>query len=197
MSENIKVAPPQATTAPHSVSYHGDTRTDEYAWLRDDNWQAVMKQPDALDADIRAHLEAENAYTDAVMAPTQSLQTTLFDEMRGRLEDEDASVPVNIGTLSWATRYVAGGEHVLVCYGPPDAKIDDMQTVLDGNIEAADRAYFKLAGHAPSPDGALLAWSFDDKGSEYFTICVRKLTDAQDMTDRLTDTAVLRARVKG
>ena len=188
MSENIKVAPPQATTAPHSVSYHGDTRTDEYAWLRDDNWQAVMKQPDALDADIRAHLEAENAYTDAVMAPTQSLQTTLFDEMRGRLEDEDASVPVNIGTLSWATRYVAGGEHVLVCYGPPDAKIDDMQTVLDGNIEAADRAYFKLAGHAPSPDGALLAWSFDDKGSEYFTICVRKLTDAQDMTDRLTDT---------
>ena len=188
MSENIKVAPPQATTAPHSVSYHGDTRTDEYAWLRDDNWQAVMKQPDALDADIRAHLEAENAYTDAVMAPTRSLQTTLFDEMRGRLEDEDASVPVNIGTLSWATRYVAGGEHVLVCYGPPDAKIDDMQTVLDGNIEAADRAYFKLAGHAPSPDGALLAWSFDDKGSEYFTICVRKLTDAQDMTDRLTDT---------
>ena len=173
---------------PRAVSYHGDTREDEYAWLRDDNWQAVMKNPDALAGDIRAHLEAENVYTDTIMQPTQELQDALFEEMRGRIEEDDASVPVTIGNQGWATRYRKDGEHVLVCWGQPDTHVEDMQVALDGNIEAAGRDYFKLAAYTPSPDGSMLAWSYDDKGSEYFTIRVRLLADGKDGDTQLLDT---------
>ena len=93
---------PQAAEKPFSDTYHNITRTDPYAWLRDDNWQKVMKDPQALDADIRAYLEAENAYTDKVMAPTQDLQKQLFAEMRGRIQEDESSVPVNEGALSFA-----------------------------------------------------------------------------------------------
>ena len=173
---------------PRAVSYHGDTREDGYAWLRDDNWQAVMKDPDALAGDIRAHLEAENVYTDTIMQPTQELQDTLFEEMRGRIEEDDASVPVTIGKQGWATRYRKDGEHMLVCWGQPDTRVEDMQVALDGNIEAAGRDYFKLTAYTPSPDGSMLAWSYDDKGSEYFTIRVRLLADGKDGDTQLLDT---------
>ncbi len=173
---------------PRAVSYHGDTREDEYAWLRDDNWQAVMKDPDALAGDIRAHLEAENVYTDTIMQATQELQDALFEEMRGRIEEDDASVPVTIGKQGWATRYRKDGEHVLVCWGNPDTRVEDMQVALDGNIEAAGCDYFKLAAYTPSPDGSMLAWSYDDKGSEYFTIRVRALADGKDGDTKLLDT---------
>ena len=109
---------PTPAEKPYTDTYHGIDRTDPYAWLRDDNWQAVMKDPAALDAEIRAHLEAENAYTDTVLAPTTALQETLFAEMHGRIQEDESSVPVNDGTLAWATRYVSGGEHPLLCCGP-------------------------------------------------------------------------------
>ena len=188
MSSPGKTPAPQAARVSSRVSHHGDARDDEYAWLRDDNWQAVMKDPDALAADIRAHLEAENTYTAAIMQPTQELQDTLFEEMRGRIEEDDASVPVTIGKQGWATRYRKGGEHVLVCWGRPDTQVEDMQVALDGNIEAAGCDYFKLAAYTPSPDGSMLAWSYDDKGSEYFTIRIRTLADGKDADTQLLDT---------
>ena len=128
-----------STPAPIAVKviaedcHHGITRQDEFAWLRDDNWQAVMKQPALLQADIRAHLEAENAYTEQVLAPTQALQKQLFDEMRARLQEDEASVPANDGAYAWASRYAVGGEHPHICMGPRDAEIDAMQPVIDGD----------------------------------------------------------------
>ena len=147
-----------------------------------------MKDPDALAGNIRAHLEAENAYTETIMQPTQELKDTLFEEMRGRIEEDDASVPVTIGKQGWATRYRKDGEHVSVCWGQPDTRVENMQVALDGNIEAAGRDYFKLAAYTPSPDGSMLAWSYDDKGSEYFTIRVRLLADGKDGDTQLLDT---------
>ena len=169
-------------------SHHGITRQDEFAWLRDDNWQAVMKQPELLKANIRAHLEAENAYTDELLAPTQDLQKQLFDEMRARLQEDEASVPVNDGAFAWASRYAVGGEHPHICMGARDADIDAMKLVIDGDAEAQGRDFFKLAGYEADRQGRYLAWSFDDKGSEYFTICVRDLATGEDTPSRLLDT---------
>ena len=179
---------PTPPEKPYSDTYHGITRSDPFAWMRDDNWQAVMKDPAALDADIRAHLEAENAYTDKVLAPTEALQKTLFAEMRARIEEDDASVPVNDGQLAWASRYVSGGEHPLICCGPRDADINTMQTVIDGNAEAEGKDFFKIIDSEAAPTGHHLAWAFDDKGSEYFTIRLRRLSDGQDEADTLVDT---------
>ena len=169
-------------------SHHRITRQDEFAWLRDDNWQAVMKQPELLKANIRAHLEAENAYTDELLAPTQDLQKQLFDEMRARLQEDEASVPVNDGAFAWASRYAVGGEHPHICMGARDADIDAMKLVIDGDAEAHGRDFFKLAGYEADRQGRYLAWSFDDKGSEYFTICVRDLATGEDTPNRLLDT---------
>ena len=185
---NTPQGAPKTTVKPYSDTYHGITRTDPYAWLRDDNWQAVMKDPAALNADIRAHLEAENAYTDEVLAPTKTLQDKLFAEMRGRILEDDSSVPVNDGNYAWATRYVAGGEHPLLCCGPRDADIGDMRVIIDGNREAEGKDFFKIIDSEADPMATRLAWAYDDKGSEYFTIKLRRLADGQDEADTLVDT---------
>src|SRR5262245_59277705 len=78
--------PPVARREPKTTIQLGRKRVDDYAWLRDPNYQAMLKDPARLRADIRAHLEAENAYSDAVLAPTRSLQATLISEMRGRIQ---------------------------------------------------------------------------------------------------------------
>ena len=179
---------PQTPEKPYSDTYHGITRADPFAWLRDDNWQAVMKDPAALNTDIRAHLEAENAYTDKVLAPTQTIQDTLFSEMRGRILEDDNSVPVNDGNYAWATRYVTGGEHPLLCCGPRDAEISDMRVIVNGNQEADGKDFFKIIDSEASPTGRHLAWAYDDKGSEYFTIKLRRLADGKDEADTLVDT---------
>lgn len=187
-SAPASATPPRSEKRSAQDTHHGITRDDEYAWLRDDNWQAVMKQPELLQADIRAHLEAENAHTDAVLAPTKPLQEQLFAEMRGRIQEDEASVPMNDGPLSWAARYAVGGEHPHICCGPRDSELDAMRVVINGDTEAEGRAFFKIGSYDADRQAKLLAWSFDDKGSEYFTICLRDLTTCQDTDTRLSET---------
>jgi oligopeptidase B (EC:3.4.21.83). Serine peptidase. MEROPS family S09A len=91
------VLPPRAKKQPVKSVWHGVELVDNYAWLRAENWQEVMRDPSVLPADIRAHLEAENAYTEAVMADTRELQEQLFQEMKGRIKEDDSSVPAPDG----------------------------------------------------------------------------------------------------
>ncbi|MDA4635730.1 hypothetical protein NZA98_32390, partial [Escherichia coli] len=100
-------------SAKHPVSdtRHGITRVDNYAWMRADNWQDVFKDPSVLDPAIRSHLEAENAYQTALMADTKALQSTLFDEMKGRIKEDDSSVPSKDGPFAYGTSYKTGGQH--------------------------------------------------------------------------------------
>src|SRR5271168_1076409 len=111
-------APPRATPRPSSVVRHGVTLTDEFAWLRDPDWQAVMRDPALLDPDIRAYLEAENAYAEAALAATVPLQDTLFAEMKGRIKEDDAGVPAPDGPYAYFTRHREGGQHPLICSEP-------------------------------------------------------------------------------
>ena len=115
MSSTPPVAPRKPVTSP---ALHGRRRSDDYAWLKDDNWQQVMRDPAVLRADIREYLEAENAYKDAVLAPTEALRTTLFDEFRGRIKEDDASVPAKDGVWEYYHRYREGGQHPVVCRRP-------------------------------------------------------------------------------
>ena len=99
-------AAPVAPKKPVTDTRHGITRTDDYAWLRDDNWQAMFKDPSILNPDIRTHLEAENAYMKAAMADTEALQKALFAEMKGRIKEDDSSVPMKDGPFAYGTSYV-------------------------------------------------------------------------------------------
>ena len=117
---------PQAAEKPYSDTHHNITRTDPYAWLRDDNWQAVMKDPQALGQQIFAPIwRPKTAYTDKVMGPTQDLQqTAIFAEMRGRIQEDESSVPIKEGENCLGQRAIfKGGEHPLICCGPRHADI--------------------------------------------------------------------------
>jgi oligopeptidase B len=162
------IRPPRALKKPSKSSRHGIVRVDDYAWLRADNWQAVMRDPKALDPGIRAQLEAENAHTAAVMAGTEGLQEALFAEMKGRIKEDDASVPAPDGDYSYYTRFVPGGEHPLFCRKPRQGGGE--QLLIDGNSLARDHAYFRIGGVSHSPDHRFIAYAVDTKGSEFFTV---------------------------
>jgi oligopeptidase B len=83
--------------------------------LRASNWQEVMRDPKVLDPAIRAHLEAENEYSKAELADTETLQTALFAEMKARIKEDDESVPAPDGAFQYYTRFVTGGQHPLFC----------------------------------------------------------------------------------
>ncbi|MGN6464977.1 MAG: S9 family peptidase [Rhizobiaceae bacterium] len=177
---------PRAEVLPETDSWHGISRVDEYAWLRADNWQEVFRDPGLLDPAIRAHLEAENAYQAAMMADTEKLRKKLFREMRGRIKEDDASVPMKDGPFAYGTSFVAGGEQPRFFRTPRDG--GDVHILLDGDVEAEGKSYFRLGGADHSPDHRQLLWGFDDKGSEFYTLHVRDLESGIDAADSVADT---------
>ncbi|MGR9294691.1 S9 family peptidase [Rhizobium leguminosarum] len=183
--------PPAAPKKPTSDTRHGITRTDDYAWLRADNWQAMFKDPSILDPEIRRHLDAENTYMNAAMEDTKPLQKVLFSEMRGRIKEDDSSVPMKDGAYAYGTFYVTGGEQPRYFRIARDGNVADeaIRTVLlDGDKEAAGKAYFRLAGLDHTSDHNRGIWGYDDKGSEFFTLKVRDLQTGQDLEDRIENT---------
>ena len=164
------ITPPRAPRRPLTSIQHGIARVDDYAWLRAENWQAVMRDPGALAPDIRAQLEAENAYTLGLMADTEELQQQLFTEMKERIKEDDSSVPAPDGSFSYYTRFVTGGQHPLFCRLPRDG--GDEQILIDGNALAEDHAYFRISNVAHSPDHRLIAYAVDTKGSELSSVHV-------------------------
>jgi oligopeptidase B len=167
-------------------THHGVARVDEYAWLRASNWQAVMRDPEKLEPDIRAQLEAENTYTSAIMAHTEELQQHLFAEMKGRIKEDDASVPAPDGRFSYYTRFVTGGQHPLFCRILRDG--GEEQLLIDGNALAKDCAYFRIANVAHSPNHKLVAYAVDTKGSEFYTIHIIEAETSTLLDTRITDT---------
>ncbi|MBS0243550.1 MAG: S9 family peptidase, partial [Proteobacteria bacterium] len=180
--------PPCAVKKPVTTTRHGVTLTDDYAWLRADNWQEVMREPSVLDPAIRSHLEAENAYTEATLAETKPLQEALFAEMKGRIKEDDSSVPSPDGPYEYQTGYVTGGQYPRLLRRPRGGAEGSETLLLDGNKEADGKAYWSLGGGAHSHDHKLLAYAVDDKGSELYTIRVRDLGSGQDLVDAIPDT---------
>ncbi len=111
---------PVAPRRPHSFTTHGITVTDDYAWLKDDNWQEVLRDPSILDPDIRNYLEAENDYTESLLGHTAALQKKLVKEMRGRIKEDDSSVPSPDGPYAYLRKFREGGQHELFGRCPRD-----------------------------------------------------------------------------
>ena len=143
-------------------------RTDDYAWLKDPDWKMVMRDPAALAPDIRAHLEAENAYTAAVLAPTEALQTQMFAEMRGRVKEDDSSLPAPDGPWAYAVRYETGAQHPLHVRTPRGGGPE--QVLLDEPALSQGKPFFNVGSGQHSPDHGLYAYAVDEQGSEYFEI---------------------------
>ncbi len=178
--------PPVAPRRPSRRTIHGVELCDDYAWLKDARWQEVLRDPALLDADIRSYLEAENHYVEAILGPTQALQKTLVAEMRGRIKEDDSSVPQPDGPFAYLWKYREGGQHQLIGRTPRDG--GDLQVILDGDALAKGSTYFNFGARRHSPDHRLEAWSADLSGSEYFTIRVRSWQSGEDLTDVVEQT---------
>jgi oligopeptidase B len=179
--------PPRAEARPTEAVVHGTVLRDDFAWLKADNWQEVLRDPAALPADIRAYLEAENAYSATLMAPLESLQETLVAEMRGRMKEDDSSVPAPHGPFAYFTRHRTGGQHPLVCRQPRGGGAETI--MLDGDALAAGKPFYHLGDSRHCDDHRRLAWSFDEAGSEFYTIRVRDLATLEDLPDAIPDTS--------
>jgi oligopeptidase B len=181
---NAGITPPRAASRPFTSIHHGIARADDYAWLRASNWQTVMRDPAALAPDIRAQLEAENAYISDVMADTKALQQRLFAEMKGRIKEDDSSVPAPDGTFSYYSRFVTGGQHPLFCRVPRNG---EERVLVDGNALAEGHAYFRIANVAHSPDHKLIAYAIDTKGSEFYSVQIIEAETGAIVDDRIVD----------
>jgi oligopeptidase B len=187
MIKHETIGPPRAERRPELAQWHGHERRDDYAWLRAPNWREVMRDPAALPADIRAYLEAENAYAAAILADTSELQAEIFGEMKSRIKEDDSSVPAPDGPYAYFTSFSSGAQYPV--YRRLARDLEGESTVLiDGNREAEGKAFFRLGGLSRSPDHRRIAWSFDDKGSEFYRIHVRDLESGLDLPDEANHT---------
>ncbi|MBJ3774481.1 S9 family peptidase [Acuticoccus mangrovi] len=196
MTLTPSATPPSAERRPYEITRHGVTLSDPYAWLRAENWREVMADPSVLAPDIAAYLHAENDYADAALAPLKPLREELVKELRGRIAEDDWSVPTPDGYHAYGSRYTEGAEHPLIVRMSraagkavtPDAPPRDDEVLLDANQEAEGSAYFRLAAASHSPDHAQLAWAADRTGGELFTLSLRDLASGHDtvLAERVT-----------
>jgi oligopeptidase B len=169
--------PPAARAIPTTHTIHGETRIDEYHWLRHRE-----------DPEVIAYLEAENRYTRDVMRHTEGLQELLYQEMRARIKETDLSVPERIDGWLYYTRTEAGGQYPIFCRRL-DREVSDEQVLLDQNLLAAGHDYFRMGAFEVSPDHRLLAYSVDTSGAESFRLVVKDLETGALLDEPIGDTS--------
>ncbi len=164
-------APPVAKKVPHVTEVNGHKMVDNYYWLRDKS-----------NPEVRAYLEQENTYTDAVMKPAEPLQKKLYDEMLSRVKETDVEVPYREGDYFYYVRTEAGKQYPIRCR--KKASMDAPEEVLlDVNELAKGQGFMTIAAFAVSPDGNLLAYSYDNTGFRQFTLAVKDLRTGKTLAD--------------
>lgn len=174
----IAVMPPVAKKVPYEMSIHGDTRIDDYYWMRDDE----RKDPEVL-----SYLEAENAYTDAMLAHTKTLQTRLFEELKGRIQKDDDSVPVKNGDYYYSSQTRGDNEYATYVRSS-DFAGTDQQVILDVNELAKEHDYYAVSGLDVSPNGNLMAYGEDTVSRRIYNIKIKDLSTGKLLEDTLKGT---------
>ncbi len=174
--QSPQVTPPVAQKQPEVLVLHGDERVDDYFWMCDAN-----------DPNVIAYLEAENAYTRAMMQHTETLQTTLYDEMLARIKETDLSVPYRKGDYYYYSRTEEGKAYPIYCRkkGSLDAPAE---VLLDQNKLAEGYEFLSLGLFQVSPTHQLLAYSVDTSGAEQYTIFFLDLSTFQLYPESLAET---------
>lgn len=168
--------PPIAPQRPKALTAHGDERIDPYYWLSDRTNPEVM-----------AYLEAENAYTKAQMKHTEAFQQQLFDEMLGRIQETDLSVPYRDGDYDYYSRTEESKPYRIHCR--KQGSLDGVEEVLlDENTLATGHEYFSLGGYEISPNQKLLAYATDTQGDERYTLAVKAAETDRHFPERITNT---------
>jgi oligopeptidase B len=181
-------ATPVADRRPLERTHHGDRVVDDYEWLRDRDDPAVI-----------AHLEAENAYTDARLAHLEPLREAIYGEIKGRTKETDLSVPSREGGWWYYSRTQEGKQYARHCrapisgpddWTPPtlDGEVPGEQVLLDDDAEAAGHDFYSLGSFDVTPDGRLLLWAVDTVGDERYVLHVRDIETGETLPDTIEGT---------
>ncbi len=169
--------PPVAKRADHETTVHGHVFNDQYHWLRERG-----------NPEVRAYLEAENHYADAVMAPTKELQEKLFQEMVGRIKEDDSTVPYREGEYLYYSRTEKGKQYSIHCRKKETMEAPE-EVLLDCNALAEGHEYFDLGVFEVSPNGRFLAYSIDTSGNEHYSLKFKDLATGQTLPQIIENTA--------
>lgn len=175
------IVPPVCAIQPQELRAHDDTRIDNYYWLND----YFKKGPDS--EKVVAYLNAENAYYDAMMAGTESLQNSLYNEMKARIKEEDESVPVFKRGYFYYTRQVTGKDYFVYCRKKGKLEAEE-EILLDVNAMAEGYTYFSAIGFSISPNNNLLAYGVDTLSRREYTIYIKNLVTGETLSDAITGT---------
>lgn len=186
--------PPEAKQVPSARTFHGDTFTDPYEWMRD-----------KASADLKSYVAAENAYTSARTAGLANLRTTLFGEFRSHVQETDMSVPTRLDGYWYYARTQEGKQYGVQCrmpirgeddWTPPEINADDApgvipgeQVILDANTEAEGHDFFQIGGMDISKDGTWLLFGVDTTGNEQYDFRIRNLNTGEQLPDELNGLA--------
>src|SRR5262245_11753624 len=176
-SDLTTAAPPVARKQPKTDVVHGETRVDDYFWLRNKS-----------NPEVKAYLEAENAYTDAVMKPTQAFQESLYKEMLARIKETDEQVPYRLGDYFYYSRTEQGKQYPIYCRKKGSLKAAE-EITLDLNKMAEGQKFFSLGAYQVSNDGHLLAFSTDTIGYRQYKLHVKDMRSGQiteNIAERVT-----------
>jgi len=179
--------PPIAKKVAEELTIHGDTRIDNYFWMRLSDAQKEAETPDAQTQDVLDYLNAENDYAKAMMADTDSLQEKLYNEIVGRIKQDDQSVPVKVDGYWYYTRFEEGQDYALYCRkkGSLDAAEEIM---LNGPEMGAKYSYFSIGTYGVSTNNNLIAYSVDTVSRRQYTIYFKDLTTGQIFEDEIPNT---------
>jgi len=170
------VPPPVARKVPRVDLVHGDRRVDDYFWMRN-----------KANPEVAAYLEAENAYADAVMKPTEPFQDALYKEMLGRIQETDLSVPYRDRGYFYYSRTEQGKQYPIFCRKKESLDAPE-EVTLDLNALAEGHKFFSLGAYAISDDGNLLAYSTDVTGFREYTLQIKELRTGEMLPERIEKT---------
>ncbi|MBD5633077.1 MAG: S9 family peptidase [Candidatus Eremiobacteraeota bacterium] len=168
---DLEPVPPRAERRPSVTFIHGETRTDEYSWLREDG------------PDVTAYLEAENAYAEAVLAPTIPLQSVLYDEMLSHVKQTDLSVPYRLGAYLYYSRTEEGKQYPIFARRRDPEAAEEI--TLDLNLLAEGREFLGLGSYEISDDGRLLAYALDVTGYRQYTLAVKDVRTGASLLEAI------------
>ncbi|XP_047330026.1 protease 2 [Impatiens glandulifera] len=188
---SISKEPPRAKKISHEMEMFGDTRVDNYYWLRDDS---------RTDPEVLSYLQEENLYTEFVMSGTKELQSQIYSEIRGRIKEDEISAPKRKGSYYYYVRNLEGKEYVQYCRRSvqdseaplsvhdvmplgPDAPREHV--IIDENVKAEGHAYYSIGAFKVSPNNKLVAYAEDTKGDEIYTVYVIDAETGNTVGERL------------
>ncbi|CAM3703435.1 S9 family peptidase [Vibrio aquimaris] len=166
---------PIAKKVPRALENHGDTRIDNYYWMRDDQRK---------DTEILQHLEQENQYADTVLSHTEALQKQLFEELKGRIAKDDSSVPVKEGNFYYSNQ-VSGDNEYAIYRRAKDFAGTDSEVLLDANELAKEHEFFNVGGLYVSPNESLMAYGEDTLSRRVYTIRIKNLDTGEYLDDKV------------